>query len=837
MSPVQAVSAASFENSIGVNVHLSDNAGPYGNLAMVETELSYLGVDQVRDNQPYDWSVGFYQSLAAAGIKLDLIIGHNPNEAMTTAGLQADLALIDQIEAAVPGGVIALEGLNEPANFPNTWNGAATANWTVVEQVQAAEYQLVQADPSLRTVPLLGTSSDPNSFSGTPPDMDAIANFGNAHVYPYTGGQPTFVLNNIVSGQQQLEPGEKAWVTEFGYSTAYLDPNYGCDQLTQAKNTLNGLLEAFAGGVPKTFIYQLNDEIANPSPSDVGNNWGLFNANGTMKLAATAIHDLTTILGDTGAPAMTFTPGQIGYTISNLPSTGHSLLLEKSGGTYDLAVWNDAVDWNAATNTDVTVAPATTTIAFASTWASIAVYDPLIGIVPIATYSNAASVQIALTDHPLIIEVSGSGSVTPSHTSPNDTVVTNTTSAITDAGGTAWTITTGGQVAVNGVADAVTSGVIELTYVNGVIWQENSNKLWWGETQNNDAWAPQAGTAASPLPAVTASPNGTAVAAWSKTGLTDASGNTWTITAGGQVAINGMTDTKTSAVIELAYVNGTMWQENAAALWRGETQPNDSWAPSAGTLNSPLPAPVLNGAKITTAGPALTDQAGTHWTLVQSATQGLQIAANGTVDAVTSNVVRLELLDGAVVQQNTSGNWYSEPGASGPWSQIAAVTPEVDVTSAVGAYAINGVKIATTTDAGTTVGLTASRVANAAIGATAVSLRFIAMAAVTVAGGSAASTISVDGGKNSFISGTGTMDITGGTGRDSYVYHQGGGLMTIEDFWRAKGDTLTIDKSLQASMKQGSDGHGGLLLNFGTIGQGVDIRDAIAIPSSLLHFA
>jgi hypothetical protein len=72
--------------------------------------------------------------------------------------------------------------------------------------------------------------------------------------------------------------------------------------------------------------------------------------------------------------------------------------------------------------------------------------------------------------------------------------------------------------------------------------------------------------------------------------ITDATGNKWTITAGGQVAINGSADTTTSNVVELAYVNGTIWQENASALWWGETQPNASWAPTAGTTVSPLPS-------------------------------------------------------------------------------------------------------------------------------------------------------------------------------------------------------------------------------------------------------
>ena len=76
--------------------------------------------------------------------------------------------------------------------------------------------------------------------------------------------------------------------------------------------------------------------------------------------------------------------------------------------------------------------------------------------------------------------------------SANHTVVTGTTSAITDANGKTWTITSGGQVAVDSIVDTTTANVTGLAYVNGTIWQENSSRLWWGNA---------AGTATSPLPA------------------------------------------------------------------------------------------------------------------------------------------------------------------------------------------------------------------------------------------------------------------------------------------------------------------------------------------------
>jgi hypothetical protein len=87
-------------------------------------------------------------------------------------------------------------------------------------------------------------------------------------------------------------------------------------------------------------------------------------------------------------------------------------------------------------------------------------------------------------------------------------VLAGSTTAITDASGNAWTIASNGQVAVNGTADTTTANVTELGYVNGTVWQENSNNLWWSETSPTGSWSPSAGTATSPLPAtVTIAPN------------------------------------------------------------------------------------------------------------------------------------------------------------------------------------------------------------------------------------------------------------------------------------------------------------------------------------------
>ena len=69
---------------------------------------------------------------------------------------------------------------------------------------------------------------------------------------------------------------------------------------------------------------------------------------------------------------------------------------------------------------------------------------------------------------------------------------------ITDAGGNTWSILKG-QVTVNGVIDPTTANVTELAYVNGKIWQENSQGLWWSKTAPAASWGPAYGTTVNPV--------------------------------------------------------------------------------------------------------------------------------------------------------------------------------------------------------------------------------------------------------------------------------------------------------------------------------------------------
>jgi hypothetical protein len=83
--------------------------------------------------------------------------------------------------------------------------------------------------------------------------------------------------------------------------------------------------------------------------------------------------------------------------------------------------------------------------------------------------------------------------------SPDKTTIQAPTTAILGDGTNWWGIDSRGIITVNGIEDPTTGGVIELAFVGGLVWQENTAKLWWSKTAPTAAWLPAAGTATAPL--------------------------------------------------------------------------------------------------------------------------------------------------------------------------------------------------------------------------------------------------------------------------------------------------------------------------------------------------
>src|SRR5262249_40226633 len=92
-----------------------------------------------------------------------------------------------------------------------------------------------------------------------------------------------------------------------------------------------------------------------------------------------------------------FTPGSLNYSIPSEPSTVHDLLIQKSNGNFELAVWDE----NTTANDSVTVN-------LGSTYGTVNVYDPTVGTTPTQTLSSVSSLPLTLHDHPVILDFAAS---------------------------------------------------------------------------------------------------------------------------------------------------------------------------------------------------------------------------------------------------------------------------------------------------------------------------------------------------------------------------------------------------------------------------------------------
>lgn len=403
--PDQAIlSASGFINSIGVNTHAGFGWTGYNNLALMVEDLEYLGVTHLRDamgTSPAAQPV--VEGLAAAGYKFDFLVSSALPQT-GTVGLQNYIASLEKFATSYAGSISAIEGLNEANHQPFSYNGSSSL--TAAGQFQSALYQAVNANVALASIPVYNLSlayNDPQGYSQLG-NMSGSVDYANAHAYVSTSLTPSSSIAATLSAVMTAAPGKPVVITETGYTTQANTQYLGVNETVQAKSILNTLVDAYKAGVSATYLYELFDRDSSASNTNPEANFGLFNSDGTPKLAATAIHNLTTILADDGKGGLQPTD-PLNYTLSNMPASGNSMVLGKSNGAYELVVWAEPKLWNDATDTEISNSAQTVTVNLGAVHHTVKVYDTLTGTTAIASYTDVSTITIPVSDHPLIIEI------------------------------------------------------------------------------------------------------------------------------------------------------------------------------------------------------------------------------------------------------------------------------------------------------------------------------------------------------------------------------------------------------------------------------------------------
>jgi hypothetical protein len=377
--------AADFLDTLGVNTHFTQGY-QYGDVAGTLKALQFIGVHYVRDS--FDgMDPSTLGALAKAGIKVNHVTGG-------TDDIAGEISKLHATALSNPGELASIEGPNETNNWPVTYKGQTNqaSGPAFYNDFLAA----LKQDPVLSNVPTYNLTSWPYLVTN--------AQFGNIHPYANDGDQPLATLLAAMKDEQAGMGSKRQAITETGYHTLPgQQGREGVDEPTQAKLLLNTLMDATSKGIARTYIYQLLDQYTENLDTNTEAHYGLFDLKFNPKPSATAVHNLTSILADSGSNASTFQPGSLGYTVSGLPSSGNQVVLEQADGTYDLVLWAEPDIWDQSAHKPISAAGANVTVNLGSS-KSVTVYDPLTGTGPTST-TTGSTVTVQVSDHPVVVKI------------------------------------------------------------------------------------------------------------------------------------------------------------------------------------------------------------------------------------------------------------------------------------------------------------------------------------------------------------------------------------------------------------------------------------------------
>ncbi|MBE3123695.1 MAG: glycosyl hydrolase [Planctomycetes bacterium] len=417
-----AVRTTDFLNSIGIVSTFPDRGQP---IEKTVEMVKYVG---------FRWVRGGIEGLTSQGpttvqTYLDL---HEKTGVRFSWGLvSGGTDLKKLIETAKPlaeaNALLAFEGNNEPNNWGVTYQGekggGQAPSWMAVAKLQRDLYAAVKGDPLLKPYPVWSLTENgaerdnvglqfltiPEGAGTLMAAGTTYADYANVHNYIY---HPNAALPADNKTWNAADPTSackvdglygnygRTWAKHFpGYSEAELlklprvTTETGClidknvTEEMQALNLLSLYLDQFKRGWSYTSVYLLRDR------TDEGGNqtFGFYRRDYTPRKAAVYLHNLTTILADKGSLAE---PGQLDYSIPNQPATVHDMLLENSDGTFHLVVWNERVKGEDAV-----------TVNLGGVRASVKVYDPTVGTEPVQSHSGINSLNLTVSDHPLVIAI------------------------------------------------------------------------------------------------------------------------------------------------------------------------------------------------------------------------------------------------------------------------------------------------------------------------------------------------------------------------------------------------------------------------------------------------
>jgi hypothetical protein len=418
LNAADAQPAAALLDSMGINTHFPFTDSAYATrYADVRAKLVALGLHHVRDAPN-----GHMADLATAGIMTTML-------AEPSSG--TPVALRDRVKALNAHGPVvdAVEGANEPDMFWQrlhiAWQGQGYPEGPALWQREL--YAAFKSDPATAALtiigPSLGLAGMPNA---TPPaswkGLWEYADWGDFHPYPYNGnpfGPPlaygdlhlfytdgTFPSVDIDQSPDAYRAYRSIYgsapmaATETGYPTG----PYFTSEVLQAKYIPRVYVEYFRLRIRRTYLYQLLDNIQDPTGRDADASFGLLRYDLSERPSFGAVAALARLLAEPRGPGSAVPAGMrltlrvTGVGTFSDASRVHNLLLKRPDGTLLLLLWDEV------SGEDASVTPRRP-IEVPPLPATIEASDPVRFVVDGIQGQAAQSIHIQVTDALLAIEI------------------------------------------------------------------------------------------------------------------------------------------------------------------------------------------------------------------------------------------------------------------------------------------------------------------------------------------------------------------------------------------------------------------------------------------------
>lgn len=377
--------AQNLANMMGVVTVTSTKSGVYGERPVIKSRLKELGARHLR-NRIFAGNKGqieWLRELGTAGFRINALMGDPTNSAGTPE------ELVKLVGSDLNHMCSTLEGANE-------WNLEGGANWiTELRGHQSRLYKAAKANPATRNIPVMAPALGMRKGFEELGSLEASCDLGNIHLY--TGGfVPGYRSDDMLASERIVCGSKPVMVTETGWHNALKTraTHHPTPEGTAGVYGPRLYLEYFVRGVPRVFLYQLIDEVADPGLTDHEAHFGLLRNDFSRKPVFTALSNFMSLLDPPGSPTVA-APAPLSFTVSGATDDMAKALVRRNDGAYVLFLWRRVSIWDSVDRVAVKASTVPVSVTFGSR-KTVQTFRPSSSRSAVGKVTGALGVDVAL---------------------------------------------------------------------------------------------------------------------------------------------------------------------------------------------------------------------------------------------------------------------------------------------------------------------------------------------------------------------------------------------------------------------------------------------------------